>query len=309
MHGVTRRDFLRTTVSAAAVVPLVGWPQTVSVLDQRRAAMGKAPIVTTRLTDTLTLLSGPGGNVVVLNGPDGKVVVDTFVRPAWTSFKGLLDQLGPAPIRTAIDTHWHFDHSDNNDRFRKAGAAVLAHANTPKRLSGTYDIHGMHLTPVPADWLPTQTFTTTHTIKASTDRIEIGHIPPAHTDTDLYVHFTRGNVLHLGDVFFNGGYPFIDSVTGGHIDGQIAGATLGMTLADNSTKIIPGHGPVADKGALLKYRDMLVTVRDRVKKLKISGRTKDEVLAAKPTADLDDAWGKAFMPPEIFVPIVYDTVK
>ena len=309
MNRVTRRDFLRSSLSAAAVAPLVGWPQTGSVLDQRREVMGKAPIATTRLTDTLTLLSGPGGNVVVLNGSDGKVVVDTFVRPAWTLLKGLLDQLGPAPIRTAIDTHWHFDHSDNNDGFRKAGATVLAHANTTKRLSGTYDILGMHLTPVPADWLPTETFTTTRTIKTSADRIDVGYIPPAHTDTDIYIHFTRGNVLHLGDVFFNGGYPFIDSVTGGHIDGQIAGATLGLTLADNNTKIVPGHGPVADKGGLLQYRDMMVTVRDRVKKLKTSGRTADEVVAAKPTADLDAAWGKGFMPPETFVRIVYDTVR
>jgi cyclase len=304
-----RRDFLRSTLASAALVPFSRWQQADSILEQRRADMGKAPIVTTRLTDTLTLLSGPGGNVVVLNGADGKVVVDTFVRPAWTSLKNLLDQLGPAPIRTAIDTHWHFDHADNNDGFRKAGATVLAHANTTKRLSGTYDILGMHITPVPADWLPTQTFTTTHTITQSGEQVEVGYIPPAHTDTDIYVHFTRGNVLHLGDVFFNNGYPFIDSVTGGHIDGQIAGASLGLKLADNSTKIVPGHGPVADKGALLKYRDMMVTVRDRVRKLKTSGRTADEAVAAKPTADLDGVWGKAFMPPEVFVRIVYDTVK
>jgi cyclase len=318
MSHITRRAFVASTARGFAAMPFltgagafspagVQQPPPTSVA-ARRALIGKSPIVTTRLSDTVVMLSGPGGNVLVLSGSDGKVVVDTFVQPAWSELKRLLDSMGPSPVRTVIDTHWHFDHADNNDGFHKDGAVVLAHVNTPKRMSETHVVMGMQMTPVAKECLPTQTFTTAHTLTASGERIEAQHIPPAHTDTDISVHFTRANVLHLGDVYFNGGYPFIDTATGGHIDGQIAGASRGLTIADRSTRIVPGHGPVSDSAALLKYRDMLVTVRDRVQKLKTSGRTLDEAIAAQPTADLDAAW-PAFMRPAFFVGTVYETIK
>jgi glyoxylase-like metal-dependent hydrolase (beta-lactamase superfamily II) len=274
----------------------------------RRAAIAKAPIVTTRLTDTLAMLSGPGGNVLVLSGSDGKIVVDTFVQPAWPDLKRLLQEMHPAPVQTVIDTHWHFDHADNNDGFRKDGAIILAHANTPKRMSETHVVLGMEMTPVAKECLPTQTFTASHSLTISGERIEATYIPPAHTDTDISVHFTRANVLHLGDVYFNGGYPFVDTSTGGNIDGQIEGASQALKIVDSSTRIVPGHGPLGDRSTLLKYHEMLVIVRDRVKKLKAGGRTLDEVTAAHPTADLDAAW-PAFFKPEFFVSTVYATVK
>jgi len=317
MSPITRRTFLRSTASGFAALPLLSsdgpcaasWSQQpAQTVAQRRAAIGKQPIVTTRLTDTLAMLSGPGGNVLVLAGTDGKLVVDTFVQPAWTELKRMLDEMGPAPVRTVIDTHWHFDHADNNDAFRKDGAVVLAHANTPKRMSETHVVMGMEMTPVAKELLPTQTFTASHTLTVSGERIEATHIPPAHTDTDLSIHFARANVLHLGDVYFNGGYPFIDTATGGNIDGQIEGASLALKVADSSTRIVPGHGPLGDRTSLSKYRDMLVTVRDRVQKLKASGRTLDEVTAAQPTADLDAAW-PAFMRPAFFIGTVYTTIK
>jgi cyclase len=274
-----------------------------------RAQMGALPIQTTRLGERIVLLSGPGGNVVVLHGPDGKIVVDTFLQPAWTRLKSTLDGLDGAPLKTVIDTHWHFDHTDNNQNFRRAGAVVLAHVNTRKRMSETHEVMGMHFTPSPAAAQPTQTFLDLHRLRLNGERVEAGRIPPAHTDTDAYVRFTRANALHLGDVFFNGGYPFIDAGTGGSINGQIAGATLGLKLADNATKIVPGHGPIGDKPALTSYRDMLVTARDRVQKLKAGGRSLAEAVAAKPTADLDAAWGKGGIPPDVFVAIVYSTLR
>ena len=286
-----------------------GWQQTADAIAERRAQMGAAPIVTTRLGGNLSMLSGPGGNVIVLSGPDGKLVVDSFLQPAWPALKKLLDQLGAAPVKLLIDTHWHFDHTDNNENFRKAGAAILSHANTKKRMSQTHDVLGMRFTPSPARALPTQTFVDKHTLRMNGERVEAGRIPPAHTDTDAYVHFTRVNALHMGDVFFNGVYPFIDASTGGSINGQIAGATLGLKVSDKSTRIVPGHGPVADRTALTAYRDMLVTVRDRVQKLKASGRTLAEVTAAKPTADLDATWGAGFMKADDFIAIVYNTLK
>ena len=272
-----------------------------------RAGMAAAPIETTKLTDSLTMLSGPGGNIAVLNGPDGKVVVDTFVQGAWDRLKQSLDAIGVTPIKAAIDTHWHFDHADNNASFRAAGAAVIAHENTSKRMGQRHDFKamGMVFPASPAEALPTITFKDRHQLDANGEQVTLGYVPPAHTDTDIYIRFAKGNVLHMGDLFFNGMYPFIDASTGGNIGGMIAAADAGLKLADSGTKIVPGHGPLADVAALTRYRDMMVTVRDRLQKLKAAGRTMEEVVAAKPTADLDAVWGKGFLQPDAFVSIVY----
>ena len=324
----TRRHFLTTATGAlwivGGVLPLVGCGSAESppasapaaappappadALAQMRANVGAAPIETVKLSDNLVMLSGPGGNVLVLNGPDGHVVVDTFVQPAWTNLKQTLDGMGNTPVKVLIDTHWHFDHTDNNERFRQAGAEIVAHDNTKKRMSESHSLLGMEFAPSPAGALPTQTFAADHKIAANGEAVELGHIPPAHTDTDIYIRFTKANVLHLGDVFFNGMYPFIDAGTGGTINGMIAGADLGLKLSDNRTRIVPGHGPLSDKALLGTYRDMLVTARDRVQKLKADGRSLQEMLAAKPTADLDETWGKGFMMPNDFLTIVYNTL-
>jgi glyoxylase-like metal-dependent hydrolase (beta-lactamase superfamily II) len=284
-------------------------PAATDPIAKMRADIGGTPIERVTLTDTLTMFSGPGGNVVVLNGPDGKIVVDSFVQTAWTGLKQALDSLGNARIATLIDTHWHFDHSDNNENFRKTGAAVLAHANTTKRLSETHALLGMRFPPAPAAALPTQTFTATHSLTANGEHVSLGHIPPAHTDTDIYIRFAKANVLHLGDLFFNGIYPFIDAGTGGSINGMIRGVDTCLKLADGSTKIVPGHGRLGDKAALTTYRDMLVTVRDRVQKLKTSGRTLEQVVAESPTKEFDSTWGKGFTPPPMFIGIVYNTLR
>jgi cyclase len=254
MPPITRRQLLRSAAGSSALLSFAaasprgvanliaaGW-QAADPIAASRAQMGAVPIVSTRLSDNLSMFSGPGGNVVVLNGPDGKLVVDSFVQPAWSPLKQLLDAMGKPPVKLVINTHWHFDHTDNNQRFRQAGAAILAQVNTKKRMSETHDLLGMHFTPSPAAALPTQTFVDLHKQRMNGERVEAGRIPPAHTDTDAYVMFTRANALHLGDVFFHGVYPFIDAGTGGSINGQIAGATLGLKLADNATKIVPGHG-------------------------------------------------------------------
>ncbi|HKY22243.1 MAG TPA: MBL fold metallo-hydrolase [Vicinamibacterales bacterium] len=278
-------------------------------LEQMRATMGALPIETTKLADNLVMLSGPGGNVAVLYGPDGKIVVDTFVQPAWDKLKQSLDGLSNGSITSVIDTHWHFDHSDNNQRFRQAGAEIVAHENTKKRMSQVHDLLGMHIPASPTEALPTQMFAANHKMTANGEALELTYVPPpAHTDTDIFIRYTKANVLHMGDVFFNGIYPFIDQSTGGSINGMIAGAELGLKLADRRTRIVPGHGPLGDRAALTKTRDMLVVVRDRVQKMKKSGSSLEDVAAAKPTKDLDEIWGKGFMPPDNFVTIVYNTL-
>jgi cyclase len=275
-----------------------------------RAQMGAAPIQAQKLADNLTLLSGPGGNVVVLNGPDGKFVVDTFLSPAWPKLKETLDGLGNAPLKFVIDTHWHFDHTDNNAPLHAAGATILAHENTKKRMSEPHDLPvlGLHFPPSPADALPQQTFAASHKLQANGEKLTLQHFSPAHTDTDIYIHFEKANVIHMGDTFFNHIYPFIDAGTGGKIDGMIAAADRILPLADNDTKIVPGHGPLGNKADLAQFRDMLVTARDRVQKLKSAGKSAQDAVAAKPFADLDAAWGKGILNSDLFVQVVYLTL-
>jgi cyclase len=270
--------------------------------------MAAAPVTSAPLGPNLTMLAGPGGNVVVLNGADGKVVIDTFVQPAWNNLKAALDKIGNQKIATVIDAHWHFDHADNNGAFRKEGATIVAHDNCKKRMSEAHELLGAKFPPSPADALPTQTFAATRRIDANGDQLMLGKVPNAHTDTDIYIKFQKANVLHLGDVFFNGMYPFIDASTGGSINGMIDGVNFSMKQADKATKIVPGHGPLGDLAALTSFRDMLVTSRDRVAKLKKSGQTLQQVIAAAPTKDLDAVWGKGFFPPNDYVALVYNTL-
>ena len=319
---LTRRELLRGSIAitgaalAGSTVP--PWlarpfarhqqPAAADALAQSRAAMAKAPIEVLKLTDRLTMLSGPGGNVVVLPGSDGKVVVDTFVQSVWQQLSDALTGLSKDPVKVVIDTHWHFDHSDNNGAFQKAGAAILAHENTKTRMAQSHDLLGMKIPASPPEALPTETFKATHSLTLNGEQIALGYVPPAHTDTDIYIHFTKGNVLHLGDLYFNGSYPFIDPTTGGRINGMIAAAETGLKLANATTKIVPGHGPLGDRATLTTYRDMLATVRDRVQKLKSSGQTVDQVIAANPTAEFDAVWGKGFIDPKRFVGLVYATL-
>ncbi len=322
MKFFTRREMLRASaVLAGGTLAARFYPATLvraaSALPQEksaadpvaamRAQFGGAPIVPQKLTDSITLLSGPGGNVVVLNGADGKLMGDTFVQPAWPHLKDALDKIGNAPVKTAIDTHWHFDHSDNNASLRAAGATLVAHANTKKLMSETHTLAVLNLTfgPSPAEALPQQTFAQTHKITMNGETVSLVHIPPAHTDSDIYLHFEKGNVLQTGDVFFNGFYPYIDSGTGGSVSGMIAGAAKLLAVADNNTKIVPGHGPLGNKADLMKYHDMLTTVREHLQKLKSSGKTVQEAVAAKPLADLDAAWGKGLFNSDTFIQIAY----
>jgi cyclase len=272
-----------------------------------RAQMGAAPIQSQQLGSNVTLLSGPGGNVVVLNGPDGKLVVDTFLSPAWPRLKETLSGLGEAPLKFVIDTHWHFDHTDNNAPLHAAGATVLAHENTKKRMSETHDlpVFGFHFAPSPEEALPQQTFAGSHKLQLNNEALTLQHFAPAHTDSDIYVHFEHANVIHMGDTFFGGMYPYIDSSTGGNMSGMIGASEKALALANNYTKIVPGHGPLGNKGDLTKFRDMLVTVRDRLQKLKSAGKSAQEAVAEKPLADLDALWGKGMLNSDVFVQVAY----
>jgi glyoxylase-like metal-dependent hydrolase (beta-lactamase superfamily II) len=323
MKIITRREMLRATAAlaggalAARFYPATlvhaatpGVPQQAAAGDQvaaMRAQFGGMPIQAQPLTDSITMLSGPGGNVVVLNGADGKLMGDTFVQPAWPHLKDALDAIGKAPVKTAIDTHWHFDHSDNNASLRAAGATLVAHVNTKKRMSEMHTLAVLNLTfpPSPANALPQQTFQQSHKITMNGETVSLVHIPPAHTDSDIYIHFEKANVIQAGDVFFNGMFPYIDDGTGGSVSGMIGAATKLLAVADNNTKIVPGHGPLGNKADLMKFRDMLTTVRGRLQKLKSAGKTMDEAVAAKPLDDLDPVWGNGLFKGAAFIQIAY----
>src|ERR1700686_4898036 len=306
----SRREMLRDSVTLAGSALLAhflpgtllrasaaGYPQqapsAADLLASMRAQFNAVPIETQKLTDNVTMLSGPGGSVVVLNGPDGKFVVDTFVAPAWRRLKEALDGLGNAPVKYVIDTHWHFDHTDNNAPLHAAGATGLAHENTKKRMSEPHDkgilymgAEGgqadLHFDPSPAESFPKQTFAASYKLQANGETLALQHLAPAHTDSDVYVHFHKANVISMGDTFFNGMYPYIDPDTGGTITGMIAASDKVLSLADNDTKIVAGHGPLGNKADLTKSRDMLITSRDRVQKLKSAGKSALEAVAEKP---------------------------
>ncbi len=325
----SRREMLRTGAAIAGTGVMAAWmpgsllaepkeraanlqqvASSADRLSQMRAQMSAIPLQTTKLRDNLYLLSGPGGNMVVLSGADGKVLVDSSFAGVAPKIKSALDGFGGAPLKLLINTHWHFDHTDGNEAMHQAGAVIIAHENTRKRLSTPQDIaaFGLHFDPSPVGAWPQQTFTEGTKLYFSGEELTLAHFQPAHTDSDIYVRYEKGNVLHMGDVWFNGTYPFLDASSGGKIDGMIAGSARGLGLADADTKIVPGHGPVGDKTALAKTHDMLLTVRDRVHTLKATGKSQQDVVAAKPTADLDGTWGKGLVNGDLFTTLVYTTL-
>ncbi len=333
----SRREMLRGSVTLAGTaflahlfpptllrVSAAGYaqqaPSPADLLASFRAQFNAVPMETQKLADNVTMFDGPGGAVVVLNGPDGKFVVDTFVAPAWPRLKQALDGLGDSPVQYVINTHWHFDHTDNNAHLHATGATVLAHENTKKRMSEPHDLPvlyrgadgalaGLHFDPSPAEALPQQTFATSYQLHANSETLALQHVAPAHTDSDIYVHFQKANVISMGDLFFNGMYPYIDPGTGGTITGNIAAVVDKiLSLAGNDTKIVAGHGPLGNKADLTKFRDMLITSRDRIQKLKSAGKSAQEAVAEKPFADLEPVWGKGIINSEQWVQIVYLTL-
>ncbi|MGC9293221.1 MAG: MBL fold metallo-hydrolase [Acidobacteriaceae bacterium] len=318
----SRRSLLRQAgllAGAAALRPFMGQDlasaQTSSapnggVIANFEASGAKTPVKTVPLTQNIFMLHGVGGNIAVLTGPDGKLMVDASVAAAAPHVKQALDAISSQPLRLLINTHWHFDHTDGNAAMHGYGATILAHVNTRKRLMTpqVMEVLDAHFPAAPPAAWPVETFTDALTLYQNGQTVHLAHLAPAHTDSDIFVHFSNANVLHTGDIWFNGFYPLIDDSTGGNIDGMIAAVHRLLPLADNATRIIPGHGPLGNKAALTGYREMLETVRDRVARLKRSGKTLQETVAARPTADLDAKWGTGGMSPDTFVGLVYKTV-
>lgn len=252
------------------------------------------------------MLTGEGGNIGVSIGRDGTLIIDDQYAPLAPKIQAALKALDGGSPRFVINTHWHGDHAGGNEPFGAAGAVIVAHERVRQALQEERSIplFKMHKPPSPRAALPVVTFDHSMTLHWNDHDIELRHAPGAHTDGDTIVHFRTADVLHMGDTFFNGFYPFIDVDSGGGIRGMIAAAEQGLALAGADTRIIPGHGPLADRAALAAYRDMLVTAEAAIGALHAEGRSLDEIVAARPTAGLDAEWGDGFLAPDVWVRIV-----
>ena len=264
-----------------------------------------------KLTDNLYLLRGAGGNIAVSVGKDGPLLIDSGYATTIDGVITAVADLSDLPIRCVINTHWHFDHVGGNEKIGATRAAIVAHENVRKRMSSEQKLQALDRTvpPSPQKALPVLTFTDSATLHFNGEAVTMTHIPPAHTDGDTLVMFPNANVMHTGDIWFNGVYPFIDVDAGGSIDGMIAAVDRILGMVKDDTKIIPGHGPLGTSTELRKYREMLVKVRDNVQKLIDEGKSREEAIAANPTAEFDADWGKGGMSPEVFTRVVYDSLK
>jgi len=269
--------------------------------------LSKVEVKVVPVAGGVSMLVGSGGNMGVTTGKDGTFLVDDEFAPLLPKIRAAVKTLGDQPIRFVLNTHFHGDHTGSNAPLAESGVVIVAHDNVRKRL-GLERLNprtGERAPPSPPAALPLITFAEGVTFHLNGDDLEVTHVAAAHTDGDSVIRFRKANVVHMGDTFFNGMYPFIDIDSGGSIDGMIAATERILPTLDGSTKIIPGHGPLGTRADLQAFRDMLAGIRDRVKALVAQKKTLEQVTAAKPSAQWDEKWGKGFLGPDMFVSFVY----
>ena len=253
------------------------------------------------------LLTGDGGNIGLCVGDDGAMMIDSQFAPLSTKIQKAIADINDQPIHYLINSHYHFDHTDGNKNFANAGVTIIAHDNVPKQMSidHEYPVVGMKTKASPQEALPKITFIDKMHFAFNDNSIDVFHIPLAHTDGDIVIHFTKQNVIHTGDLFFNGIYPFIDTTVGGSIDGMITGVDRILALCDDETLIIPGHGNLGQKKDLIAFQDMLKTVSNRVKANMAKNMSLEDMIKANVLKDLDEKWGQGSLSSEQFLTIAY----
>jgi len=271
----------------------------------------KIVVKTTDLGHRTYMLEGQGGNVTVAVGDDGIIMVDGQFAPMHDKLKAAIAAVSPQPVKFLINTHFHGDHTGGNEAFAKDGATVVAHVNVRERLAAgtTNGLTGAKTPPRPAGALPSKTYTDGMTIEVKGRSAVLKHPAAAHTDGDTYVYFADANVLSTGDTVTIARYPNIDFANGGNIKGMIAASDAYLALTNDATRIVPGHGPLANRAMLIEYRAMLVTARDRMAALIAAGKSESDVLAAKPFADLDAKWAANEQAAKNFMRVVYASLK
>lgn len=309
---VTRKEFIGITslVAAGALIfpkSLLRQDSPVHLIINEAK---KSPVTIEKITDKISLLQGSGGNIGVLNTAEGKLMIEAGIDVSRAKIKEALAKISDKPLRHLINTHWHFDHTSGNEWLQQEGATITAHINTKQNLSRQIRVKEWNYTFPPAakNALPVQTFEKEHQLNFGGTSIRLHHFGPAHTDSDIFVFFEKENVLFTGDVWWNGYYPFIDADTKGNINGMITAVKTCLAKVNDNTIIIPGHGPKGNKQQLEKFRDMLTTISDRVKSSKKSGKSLEQVVAAKPTKEFDAIFGNFVINGDWFTRLVYDTI-
>lgn len=289
----------------APIVLLLATPASAQQQD-----FSKVEIKVERLAPGVAVLFGSGGNIGLSYGEDGNVVIDDQYAPLTDKVLAAIRTLDPDPVRFVVNTHWHPDHTGGNESLGRRGAVILAHHNVRTRMSTDQFIAAINqrFAASPPGALPVVTFADGVTLHLNGDTLHVLHVPNAHTDGDSLVHWAKADVLHMGDTFFHKfSFPFIDLDSGGSIEGSIAALDRGLEMSGPSTKIIPGHGPVATRADLIAYRAMLVDVRDRVAAGIAAGQTLAQIQATKPAARYGMTDG--FIKPDQFVEAVYNSLR
>jgi glyoxylase-like metal-dependent hydrolase (beta-lactamase superfamily II) len=315
---LSRRGFCLCCVGGAAYAATGGWLTPREAFAEARGLVSLikdsaavSPIVTHKLRNNISVLEGSGGNVAVLTGPDGKVLIDAGIGVSRPQMTKALADLGADPITHLVNTHWHFDHADGNAWLNSAGAKIIAHENTRKHLSEAQRVEDWdyNFLALPPGGIPSEVFASERSLKVNGSSISLKYYGPAHTDSDISVTFAGADIVHVADTFWNGIYPFIDYSTGGSIDGMIAASDANLAATTDNTIIIPGHGkPVSNRSELKEFGDMLVAIRENVAALKRQGRSRDETVAAKPTAVFDAKFGNFVIDPGFFTRLVFEGV-
>jgi glyoxylase-like metal-dependent hydrolase (beta-lactamase superfamily II) len=271
----------------------------------------KVQIETIAVAKGVYMLVGSGGNIGLSVGQDGAFLIDDQYAPLTDKILKAISAVTDKSVRFLVNTHWHYDHTGGNENIGKGGTIIVAHDNVRKRLAkGQFmKMFNASIPPAPPKALPVITFADSVTFHWNNETLEVSHPKAAHTDGDAVIYFKSANVVHVGDLFFNGIYPFIDAGSGGSLEGVVAGVDEVLGHIDDNTKVIPGHGPLGNKTDLKAYRDMLATVHDRMTKLIKEGKNIDEIVAAKPTADYDAKWGNGFLNPNQWVKIAYTVMQ
>ena len=253
------------------------------------------------------MLTGQGGNIGVSVGSDGVFLIDDQFAPLTKKITAAIAALSDQPVRFLLNTHWHPDHTGANENMGNAGIVIVAHSNVRKRLAvdNFIEMFGMEAPATDAAGLPVITFDDALSFHLNEDEIHISHVESAHTDGDSIVQFRAANVMHLGDIYFAGMYPFIDTNSGGSINGTLKALDHALALSDNNTVIIPGHGPVSNKENLVAYTGMLRTINGRIQKMITGKSTLAQILATEPTKDFDKEYGNGFIKNTAFVEMLY----
>lgn len=271
----------------------------------------KVSIKTTKVANGVYMLEGAGGNIGLSVGDDGVVIIDDEFAPLTPKIQAAISAITPKPIKFVLNTHWHGDHVGGNENLAAAGAVIVAHDNVRKRMSvGQFmEMMKTQVPPAPAKALPIVTFSSDVTLHLNGEDLHIVYVGPAHTDGDAIVVFPKAKVVHMGDCFMTISYPFVDLSSGGNFDGFISVADKVLGMVDNSFKIIPGHGALSGKADLKGWHDMLVKIRERVKKQADAGKTLADVQKQGLTSEWDAKWGKDFIKPDQVVEFAFKAVK